>query len=84
MAIGTARSTNSVHFVTFSEDFTTGFHINDLIQIFVSTTIAGTPARVNNLNLLYTRVISHISNIELVSPLGIIPTAISTTNQDPP
>lgn len=52
--IGTQRSTTSLTFVTFSEDFTDEFENGDLIQIYASTSASPTGlAYVQNFRLYY-------------------------------
>ncbi len=81
-ATGTARSTTSTAYSTFSEDFL-GFASGDLIQIYTTGTEANQYVR--NMRFYYSKFIDKLgANYELLTEtIEVTGIAVSMTNQDP-
>lgn len=84
VAIGTAKYTESLTFVDFTQDITGGLAANDLIQIYAWSSVDTTICYVQNMRLQFDWAILKIYNEELAIGLGLTDTdALDATNQDP-
>jgi hypothetical protein len=82
--IGTLQTADSDSYTTKTEDFT-GFHKNDLIQIYgyLDFYYTGYQVFVQNFRFYYDKQLTGFGNEVLTTPLPLVTTAISITNQDP-
>jgi len=80
--IGIERSTQSLTYVNFSEDFS-NIAVNDLIQLYVKNQAAFYGTDVANLRFYYAQKITKFADETLVTALNTTGGLISITNQDP-